>query len=255
MPVAMAPCTTGTDMKVGSPRAVPAWGRPGRSQWLAVCVLVPAFLVSACLVGHIEAYADGLGYEDAPPQEICGLCHSLDGISRTSRFPKLAGQKPGYIAKQLADFLAERRANDGGQMSAIVTEIKPRQFDAVAAYFAGLAPPPPVGGPSAEGNVAGTVIDIAAARRLFLEGRPEDGMPACASCHVETNPAAPLAPYLTAQHSDYLVKQLRDFREGRRANDVSGTMQRVGAALSDGEIVALAHFLSRQPRGRAAHEM
>jgi cytochrome c553 len=35
--------------------------------------------------------------EGMAPWEICGLCHSLDGISKMSKFPMLAGQKPAYL--------------------------------------------------------------------------------------------------------------------------------------------------------------
>ncbi|MBU2531705.1 MAG: hypothetical protein KKB37_03115, partial [Alphaproteobacteria bacterium] len=97
----------------------------------------------ASCVLPIPAIASGLGYQDAPPQEMCGLCHSLDGVSATARFPKLAGQKAAYIEKQLRDFLAGKRSNDGGQMASIVTEITVSQIRDVAIYFSKLPPPPP----------------------------------------------------------------------------------------------------------------
>ena len=55
----------------------------------------------------------------------------LDGISATAKFPKLAGQKKAYIEKQLSDFLAGNRTNDGGQMASIVTEIPPESYNFV----------------------------------------------------------------------------------------------------------------------------
>ena len=80
--------------------------------------------------------------EGVEPQALCGLCHSLDGVSRMSKFPKLAGQKAAYIKKQFLDFHAGRRANDGGQMSGITREIDTAAIDGVAQYFAQLPAPP-----------------------------------------------------------------------------------------------------------------
>ena len=100
-------------------------------------------LIGGLLIASSAARSDGLGDPGEPPQEICGLCHGLDGVSRMSRFPRLAGQKAAYIEKQLGDFRAGRRANDGGQMAAIVTEINDSQVKQVARYFSSLPPPPP----------------------------------------------------------------------------------------------------------------
>lgn len=202
--------------------------------------------ISYCLVPS-PAWPDGLGYENQPPQELCGLCHGLNGISATSKFPKLAGQKKAYIEKQLKDFLAGNRSNDGGQMASIVTEIPPEKFKDVATYFSGLEPPPPAD----ENEAALSDDEKAHARRLVEDGRPEKGIPACASCHLETNSALPYAPRLTAQHRNYLQKQLNDFREKNRDNDTTGTMQKIAAALDKSEITILAAYLAATPRARS----
>jgi cytochrome c553 len=195
-------------------------------------------------------HADGIGNEDAPPQETCGLCHGLDEISRMSRFPRLAGQKAAYIEKQIADFRAGRRSNDGGQMVAIITEFSEPQIGEAARYFASLAPPEPIDNSDAE--KAGALI-----RRLFYDGDAARGIPACASCHLPgaATPDAKspdYAPRLTALHPDYIAKQLRDFREGARENDDTGTMAAVAKALSEPEIDALAIYLAALPR-KTAH--
>ena len=90
------------------------------------------------LVAAASAQAGMIDKEGVEPQALCGLCHSLDGVSRMSKFPKLAGQKAAYIKKQFLDFHAGRRANDGGQMSGITREIDTAQIDGVAQYFAEL---------------------------------------------------------------------------------------------------------------------
>jgi cytochrome c553 len=198
-------------------------------------------LAALALAG--TASADGIGDESAPPQERCGLCHGIDGVSRMAKFPRLAGQKAAYIEKQLRDFREGRRTNDGGQMEAIVTEIAEEQFSEVAAYFAALPPPPPV---QAESG------DAAAGRRLFHKGDAARGIAPCASCHLpgsaQPPAAAALAPHLSAQHPSYLVKQLTDFRQGARDNDGAAGMAATAKVLSDEDVAALAAYLSATPR-------
>jgi cytochrome c553 len=74
------------------------------------------------------------------PWEICGECHGLDGVSPVARFPSLAGQRPAYIVKQLRDFRDGRRANDGGQMAANVSDIGEADLAKALAYFSALLP-------------------------------------------------------------------------------------------------------------------
>jgi cytochrome c553 len=62
------------------------------------------------------------------------------------------------------------------------------------------------------------------------------------------------APYLSAQHPDYIVKQLQDFSAGERENDPAGGMAGIAKALSAKEIAALASFLAAMPRDLARAE-
>jgi cytochrome c553 len=47
----------------------------------------------------------------------------------------------------------------------------------------------------------------------------------CAACHGAdgNKPSAPDQPILGGQHSDYLVKALRDYKSGKRANPIMKT--------------------------------
>jgi cytochrome c553 len=202
-------------------------------------------LTAVILAAASHARASGVGH-DGPPQEMCGLCHGYDGVSRMSKFPRLAGQKAAYIEKQLRDFRAGLRGNDGGQMAGIVTEISEDQYAEAARYFSELEPPPPIE-PDGSARSASTAVS------LVQDGDETRGIPACASCHMpqpeqSLDPAAAHAPYLTAQHPDYLVKQLRDFREGERGNDSTGIMATTAKSLTDAEIDALGIYLASLPR-------
>jgi cytochrome c553 len=67
----------------------------------------------------------------------------------------------------------------------------------------------------------------------------------CALCHgANGESASAIYPRLAAQHPQYLAKQLRDFRDGRRKSD---TMSDMARDLRDEEIMALAAFFSGKP--------
>lgn len=177
------------------------------------------------------------------PWEVCALCHGLDGISRMPKFPRLAGQRAAYIEKQLHDFRAGRRRNDGGQMEAVVTEISEAEIPVVAAHFSHSMPPEPV-----KADVEPKALERA--RKLFETGDAGAGVPACKNCHG-SSPSGPVAgPRISAQHPDYLAKQLRDFRSGERANDETGSMPEIAGKLTDTDIDALAAYIAALPRER-----
>jgi cytochrome c553 len=63
----------------------------------------------------------------------------------------------------------------------------------------------------------------------------------CAACHgAEGNSGAPAYPKLAQQHPDYLVKQLQEFKSGKRANPI---MSGMAAALSDADMKNVAAWL------------
>lgn len=149
------------------------------------------------------------------------------------KFPKLAGQPKLYIEKQLGDFLAETRVNDGGQMSSIVTEVAVSDFEAIAIWFASQEPP----SPSKLQSQAGASGQI-----LFQES-------GCTECHTSSNAAnaQTLIPILASQHSQYLRKQLIDFQEGNRFHIPALPTDPV-LTLTETEIDTLVAFLAATAR-------
>ena len=62
----------------------------------------------------------------------------------------------------------------------------------------------------------------------------------CASCHgADGNSGTPVNPKLSQQHPEYLVKQLQEFRSGKRKNPI---MQGFAAALSDDDMKNIAYW-------------
>jgi cytochrome c553 len=66
----------------------------------------------------------------------------------------------------------------------------------------------------------------------------------CAACHaVDGNSVIPTNPKLAQQHPEYLVKQLQEFKSGKRANPI---MSGMASALSDDDMRNVAYWLASQ---------
>lgn len=71
----------------------------------------------------------------------CTGCHTPDGKGNSpAGFPRLSGQHPDYIEKQLRAFRAGDRTNDGDQMimRAVAEKLSDAEIKALANYIAGL---------------------------------------------------------------------------------------------------------------------
>lgn len=92
--------------------------------------------------------------------------------------------------------------------------------------------------------VAASAIAADNKQTLDLSAAEQTAKTVCAACHgADGNSAIALNPKLAGQHSEYLYKQLSNFKDGSRANAVMGAMV---ATLSDVEFKALAAFYAGQ---------
>ena len=67
----------------------------------------------------------------------------------------------------------------------------------------------------------------------------------CVACHAaDGNSAIPANPKLSQQHPEYLVKQLHEFKSGKRANAI---MAGFASTLSDDDMRNIAYWLNSQP--------
>jgi len=201
-----------------------------------------AMVLFGAIIVNDRGRADMMDMTGVEPWDMCGECHGLDGAGNRIKFPRLAGQKPTYIVKQIEDFRAGRRKNDGGQMQKMATELKEADIPRVADWFAHQSPPWPRITIDAE-------PDLARARQLALFGA--DGMRACLSCHSAAQLGLldhPIeAPRLAGQRDFYIAKELTDYRAGRRSNDPDQIMTKIARKLSDADITSLAVCLSQNP--------
>lgn len=175
----------------------------------------------------------------------CMACHGPDGNSLADMWPKLAGQLPDYIVKQLKDFKAGRRSNE--QMSPQAANVAESDMADIAAWFAAQTVKPGESDQSLR----------AKGEQIYLKGK---GRPtpvtACVGCHGPAGAGnkdwnktwsqvpAVLAPGIGGQHAAYVDGQLRAYRDGSRNNDPGRVMRNIAHGLGDEEIKALAAYIA-----------
>jgi cytochrome c553 len=164
---------------------------------------------------------------------VCQSCHMIDGNSVVPMFPKLAGQQPHYIESQLEAWRTGRRPIE--VMDPIRDQVKPRDFESLAEYFASKT--------TAPGVVADPSL-AEAGRLLYLDGNEDTGVPACEACHQWDGEGNELYPRLAGQHQAYTIKALQDFRSGARTSDRREIMNKIAGRMTDEEIRAVAEHIA-----------
>jgi len=87
--------------------------------------------------------------------------------------------------------------------------------------------------------------DAAAGEALYSNGDASRGVTACLACHGPKGQSATATwPKLSAQHAAYTNKQLKNFKDGTRANPV---MMGMVATLTDQDMQNIAAYLVKQP--------
>lgn len=169
--------------------------------------------------------------------QVCAACHAVDGNSVAPANPKIAGQFPEYLQKQLADFkpkAGKKPARESAVMSGMVANLSDADMKSLAAYYSGQKLKP----------AAAADKDLAAlGQKLWRGGNASAAVPACAGCHGAAGAGIPgQYPRLAGQYAEYIAAQLNSFREGGRNNDPNGMMRGVALHLTDREIRAVAEY-------------
>ena len=108
---------------------------------------------------------------------------------------------------------------------------------AVSSFAAGEAAPAAHGAVSAPADAAAAPAKVT--KPDLVKGGASFAA-VCASCHgADGNSGTPVNPKLAQQHPEYLVKQLQEFKSGKRKNAV---MQGFASALSEDDMKNIAYW-------------
>jgi len=182
-----------------------------RTQWQWAMVLAVLFIV------------------DVSAQAMCEACHGPGGNSASAEIPSIAGQPKTFLENQLV--LIREGLRPSPQMLPIVKDMKDAEIARLAVHFSRLP---------AKSMESGA-IDA----KLARHGQEQAKALRCGVCHLADFRGQHQVPRLAGQRETYLTAEMRAYRDNQR----KGGDTAMAAALygvSDADIAALAHFLSRR---------
>ena len=199
------------------------------------CMLSVATIASLWLVVIAPAQAaEGNIAAGKAKAAMCAGCHGSDGNGMASNplYPKLAGQIPEYLDKQLKDFKSGARKDP--IMSGMAAALSPADMNNVAAYFSSLKTKP---------GVADNADLAKEGEKIYRGGDAKSGVSACMSCHGPSGQGIPPRfPRVSWQNAAYTEKQLLAFKAGTRTND-GDIMTRIAFRMSEQQIKAVAQYM------------
>jgi cytochrome c553 len=199
--------------------------------------------VTANVTNGKNIYENGKG-DNVP---ACATCHGDKAMGMDAMgAPRLANIGYVYIVKQLTNFAEDKRKDlTMDQMNGIAKGLTEQDRRDLAAYedsFPKSTEPSDLNALKADGTEVGETYKGQILVRYGIEGK----VSACKSCHgFDGRGADPVYPKIGQQKYVYLVNQLTHWRDGSRANDPMGQMQKIAQQLSDEDIRDAAAFLSQ----------
>ena len=189
-----------------------------------------AWALAAALAGSGE-----LGAADAEAgkakAQACIACHTIGSSPPSADIPSIAGQPALYTTIQLLAYREKSRKN--AIMEPLAASLSDDDIQSLAAWFETQKPPA-----ASAAAKAADPARIAAGQALAKQGH-------CGSCHVADYSGREQIPRLAGQQPQYLVRAMKDYREGVRPG-LDGMMTQVMRGFSDADIEALAAFLAAQ---------
>jgi cytochrome c553 len=165
----------------------------------------------------------------------CTWCHggSANGYSPA---PALAGQRPQYVEKQLANFRAHTRDSPFARqyMWGAARNLDAPSVRNLATYFASL---PPRAASDGVPNL------VALGRTIYQEGMPDANIVACVVCHGPNAEGVREIPRLGGLDYSYLKRRLEQWSQGYHAA-AGPPMISISSKLSSDQMEALASYLS-----------
>lgn len=180
---------------------------------IVIALCIPQIVLADAVAGQKKA-------------QVCAACHGVDGNSPSGQFPVLAGQTSRYLYLQLKDFKEGRRQDQ--VMSPLVVNLTKEDMLDLADYFSSQTP---------------LASNFKADSEKVAEGKTIADAALCTMCHLGGFTGQNEIPRVAGQHYEYIVKQLKDFRDKNRTND-AGNMSSVMRGLTDEDIDKLAQYIT-----------
>ncbi|MBK9080948.1 MAG: c-type cytochrome [Rhizobiales bacterium] len=177
--------------------------------------------------------------------KTCIACHGRDGAKAIQNYPNLAGQDAKYMIAQMEDIASGARVSGPDPrgyprtqgMKDVMHLVSKEERETIAHYLAALPAPKPA------------ALDPPPAAERLAQGKAAYTKGGCQTCHgADGLKPLPLHPALAGMKRDYLVAQMKDMREGVRANGKSKTMLPFVKKLDDANVELIADYLSQIER-------
>jgi cytochrome c553 len=166
-----------------------------------------------------------------PSYSLCVACHGIDGNSIKPHYPILAAQHKTYLSNQLENFKDGKRKNS--EMSVIAPMLSLDDIDKLTTYFSKAVR---VSEELPEENINNANADTKSKSTISINQ--------CFACH-EINSRDNIIPSIKGQKYLYILKQLQDFKSGKRL-DSGGEMDQVVLEMSDTDMQEIAMQISKQ---------
>ena len=168
----------------------------------------------------------------APGVSACAQCHA----NSSGVFPRIAGQSPYYLGKQMHDFASGIRTN--AVMTPIAKGLSAEDVADLAAYYASVASPfLPLAG--------GDPTLVKRGEQLAKIGDASKDLQSCNDCHGPDGAGEPPAiPYLAGQYANYIASQLKMWQLGSRKSSAN-TMGYIAKRLDDQDVAAVAAYFQQ----------
>jgi cytochrome c553 len=111
-----------------------------RGDFTVKYTLMAALFAAVAAVSSGSAFANGNAVAGKAKAALCEGCHGATGLSNDDIFPNLAGQRYGYLVKQLEAF--RDGARKGPLMNPIAGPLSDQDIKNLAAYFSSLTVEP-----------------------------------------------------------------------------------------------------------------
>lgn len=155
----------------------------------------------------------------------CAGCHGDHGQGgKRGEYPRLAGQRVGYLEEQLRAYRSRKRHNIPMFPYTQERELSDEDIADVSAYLASVQLPtkPPVFKDSDD-----ALTRLLAMDKVMIIPRVEGDLAnggaiykqECASCHMAHGRGRGDIPMLVGQYTSYLKRQMDIYRRGERAHD------------------------------------